>query len=326
MKKYTVVGLGRIGRHCLRYLLNKKACISDIQVSDLNTDIENICYLLNYDSVYGLREERFLPKSKNHFYDSTTDTDIELVSVSDITSDVIIDSTGSIDCLLQLSKKNKKLYVTHTPDNKIIDEYIIANVSNFTNSKVVSMSICDTTAIAPILVAINDINGIKNGNLVTLHPWLNYQNLSDNSVISTDVPNSYWSDYALGRKSTEALIPKTTSAIKALGKVFPDLAKKLRSWSYRVPTPVISTALLTLNLNKKVADVTELKKNISKIKGVTFSKRNLVSTDYIGLEANCALDLDSVQINDDTLFLSLWYDNEYGYSSQIIDYILKNEE
>ena len=114
--------------------------------------------------------------------------------------------------------------MSHTP-NKYIDKYVVPNINenevDLNKDKVISMSICDTTAIAPIVKKIDQKFKILNGHITTLHPWLNYQNLSGNHVLASGIPNSYWKDYSLGRKSTENLIPKTTTAVSALEKVLP---------------------------------------------------------------------------------------------------------
>jgi glyceraldehyde 3-phosphate dehydrogenase len=320
VNEIAVIGLGRIGRHLVRELLRLEQLIH-VEIHDLNADLDNICYLLNYDSVYGYREERFINKT-SHIYCSETKKRVFFRAIDSIESSIVIDSTGSPDCLSVLSgtPQFNKIYVTHTPSNNV-DEYIIANVSQNSDKRVVSTSICDTTAIAPILLFLERNYGIKHGHVTTLHPWLNYQNLSDGSVISTAVPNNYWSDYGLGRKSTENIIPKSTSAISALGMVFPLMSKKLDSWSFRVPTPVVSTALLNINMNSTLPGKEKIIELVGKIQGVTVAKPHLTSLDYIGIPYNCAVDGESVSISDHSIYLSLWYDNELGYVRNIIDYI-----
>lgn len=319
-KEIAVFGLGRIGRHLVREILRLDQ-ISHIEINDLNSDIDNICYLLNYDSVYGYRSERFLNKL-SHIYCSETKKKVFFRSVDSIESKMVIDSTGSPDFLASLSKLShfSKIYVTHTPKHNI-DEYIIANVSKKSAGRIVSTSICDTTAIAPILLFLENNYGIDSGHVTTLHPWLNYQNLSDSSVISTDIPSNYWSDYALGRKSTENIIPKSTSAVSALGMVFPSLSKKINSWSFRVPTPVVSTALLNINLDSPISSKNKILESVEHIHGVTISDLNLTSSDYIGLPYNCAVDRNSISVRNNYLYMSLWYDNELGYVQNIISFI-----
>lgn len=325
--KIGLVGLGRIGRHMLRFILNEFPDI-EIYFYDLNSNLHNIVYLLNYDSVYGLRSERFEVCKDEVIYDSASQSALaycKLHNFGELDLDFVIDCSGSASVFTFLSELGVKTYVTHTPTSNLIDEYIIANVSDKSQGRIVSTSICDTTAIAPIVKFVDDFIGFTNAHLVTLHPWLGYQNLTDNSVISIDTPAHYHGDFALGRKSSEAMIPKSTSAIAALGKVLPNLADKFSSFSYRVPTPIVSSALLNFNL--KNVDVTpeEFLDHVRQVNGVQIARPNLISSDFIGLNANCAVDQKSVQLNGNILSLALWYDNELGYVASAAQYIMRDQ-
>lgn len=321
MNALTILGLGRIGRHFLRELLDK---YDNLYFCDLNSDFANICYLLNYDTVYGLRGERFI-YDENKIIDTITGKEIQYVEMDSITNGVVIDCTGNLTCLEKLKKLNLKVYTTHTPSKEYIDSYLISGVEENASGNVLSTSICDTTAIAPILKYLDDKYSVDKAHVTTLHPWLNYQNLSDNSVISTDAPSHYYNDYALGRKSTEALIPKTTSAISAFGMVFPNLASKLRSWSFRVPTPVVSSALLNVDLKSEFSFDSFIE-DMERISAIGISKDNLISTDYIGAEYNCIIDKASISFDGKSLYMGLWYDNELGYVKQVLKMIERIEK
>lgn len=319
MKDITVVGLGRIGRHFVRELLES---YNEIYICELNKDLDNLCYLLNYDTVYGLRVERFV-NMDNHLLDTKSNKKIKIVDLDNISTEYVIDCTGSLDCLQRLSSLSSLVFTTHTPKQEFVDDYIIANVKEDFDGNVISTSICDTTAIAPILSFLDRNYEIKQGHITTLHPWLNYQNLSDNSVLSTDAPSHYWKDYALGRKSTEAIIPKSTSAVSALEMVYPEIATKFHSWSFRVPTPVVSSALIHCELHEKITSSESLIGDLVNVRGVEISKHNLISTDYIGANANCIIDVNSVSLNNNHLYLALWYDNELGYVKQVLNFIAR---
>ena len=325
--KVGLVGLGRIGRHMLRFVLDEFVDI-EFYFYDLNGNLHNIVYLLNYDSVYGLRSERFEVREGDMIYDTSSKSAVVYCNLDEFTNldlDFVIDCSGSANVFSYLSEQGIKTYVTHAPASDLVDEYIIANVSDKSQGRIVSTSICDTTAIAPVVKFVDETIGFSNAHLVTLHPWLGYQNLTDNSVISIDTPAHYHEDFALGRKSSEAMIPKSTSAIAALGKVLPNLAEKFSSFSFRVPTPIVSSALLNFNLHNVDITPEEFLDQVSQVNGVKISRPNLISSDFIGLNANCAVDQKSVQLNGDILSLVLWYDNELGYVASAAQYIMKEQ-
>jgi len=320
--KIFICGLGRIGRHALRFL-DERFDI-DIEFYDKLENIDNLVYLLNYDSVYGLRKKIYeSSQNKKSIINKETQKEFFFCHPDSSSAQLAIDCSGSPFALEELVASNfKKIYVTNSTENKLIDDYTIANVSDSSKKRVISVSICDTTAIAPVLKFVDEKFDILNGHLTTLHPWLNYQNLSDGPVLSTQTPSSYLTDFALGRKSTEALIPKTTTAINALEKVFPDLANKFSSWSFRVPTPIVSVALLNINTNNEIQDPKGLIKGLLNVRGIAAGGENKVSSDYIGLEANCAIDVNSLLSTKYSLSISLYYDNELGYTSQILNHII----
>ena len=324
--KILICGLGRIGRHTLRYL--DDGFDHDIEFYDKVENIDNLVYLLNYDSVYGLRKKKYEASiNKKSIINKETQKEFFFCHPNSSSSQLAIDCSGNPFALKELvASKFEKIFVTNSTENKLIDEYTIANVSDPSKKRVISVSICDTTAIAPVLKFVDETFDIINGHLTTLHPWLNYQNLSDGPVLSTQTPSDYLTDFALGRKSTEALIPKSTTAINALGKVYPEIAKKFSSWSYRVPTPVVSVALLNVNVKTEIKDKKNLTESLLSIKGVQAGGGNRVTSDYIGLEANCAIDVDGLLFTKNSVFMSLYYDNELGYVSQITNYILNFPE
>ncbi len=324
--KILVAGLGRIGRHIIRELCDTKAEI-EFDIYDLNQDLANHIYLLNYDSIYGLRSQRFKLSSKS-IIDTLSKKEICFVDMQsrnfDFSAyDYVIDSTGSLDFLENAKKTAKRVYITNSLKNSIVDKYSISNVGENkanNNDKVVSLSICDTTAIAPILVSLENEFKIIQGHITTLHPWLNYQNLSDNGVESTEVKSTYIGDYSLGRKTTENLIPKNTSAVSAMSFVFPEISKKITSWSFRVPTPIVSTALLNIQLGSET-DKDQIIDLFSAKSFIDIGNENLISSDYVGVKKSCVIDAASIKVLNKTVFFNLWYDNELGYVSQILNLI-----
>lgn len=326
-----VIGLGRIGRHIIRELARLNI-FEYVLIADLNNDLENLVYLLNYDSVYGLRDDIFSVGLNSEIVSDGSNTrfqfvDMQVLQQHGLDLKFVIDSTGASSVAKSLANQPYRVYVTNALTDQFVSRHIIAGTeANLLTSedRVVSLSICDTTAIAPILLTVDRLSAINEGHITTLHPWLNYQNLSDGAVAMHSVPGQYFNNYSLGRKSSEALIAKSTTAVNALALVYPLLAKKLTSWSYRVPTPIVSSAVISMSVRSPVAKDYLIEK-IVEDPNIVLSKPNLISCDHIGLDASCALDPKSINVNGHLLSMSIWYDNELGYVRQILKEILRNE-
>ncbi|MDA7493387.1 hypothetical protein N8485_01200 [Akkermansiaceae bacterium] len=330
-------GFGRIGRAVLR-ISEDNPLIEVVGINDIDPMIENHAYLLKYDSTYGRfnghvekcdasslkvndRGVRFFNEEK-----------IDDVPWEDLACDVIIDASGVAENLV--SSKNlvdanrvKKIVVTHSP--KIgVDSTIIFGVNDHefdsTRHHIVSSSICDANACAPVLAALERKFGIASGFITTLHPWLSYQNLVDGSVRSVSNPGHLWPDMSLGRASTTSLIPKNTSLGCALERVLPEVAPRLQSISFRIPTGIVSAADLTLTLNQEVTveDVhglyKECEKNYPNV--VTLSTDELVSVDFSGERHSVNIDSRWTRVNRGVeLKTIIWYDNEWAYSCRVVD-------
>ena len=195
-------------------------------------------------------------------------------------------------------------------------------------NKIISSSICDTVAFSPLYKIINDKFNILNGNLITLHPWLQYQNLLDGKSAAWSIPGDTFSQYALGRSSVQNLIPKSTSAINAAELVIPKIKEKIKSISFRVPTNIVSGAILNINI-KKNTNINQINKIFSdyekkqKTKILNLNKEPLTSLDFIGEKYSLILDSRWTQVNKKNIQFVFWYDNEIGYSSKVVDIIDK---
>lgn len=330
--KVGINGLGRIGRNILKLLLEHKFFELSL-INEINPDIKNLTYLLNYDSIYNqnyVSKNKITNKNnylifKNKKIKVTHSKDIKKINWLD-SCDVIIDSSGTLKNVKDFKTINLPVFITHTPDN-FIENYIIPNINDhhkFENfNTTFSMSICDVVAISPIINFLTKNNTISGGHITTLHPWLNYQNLSDSFIKSISIPESYWSEYALGRSSVSNLIPKETSLLKALCKVLPDTKKNFSSFSIRTPLPIVSSAIITFNKCKDINVENLLKKNFQKSNIVKIETDHLVSSDYIKLKNASALDTKFTKEDKKNITIILWYDNEYGYSYQILNSIKK---
>lgn len=345
MLRVGINGIGRIGRAVLRQnLSNEKFKI--VVVNDINSDIENIAYIINYDSIYGVLEDKFkvvgkLINNKTTSFYYYSENNIDEVPWSDHEVDLVIDSSGiksNADCArITLNKHSlKNIVITHSPDN--VDFTCIYGVNetelNPITHKIISSSICDANAIGPVLNLISKKYGIENGFITTLHPWLNYQNLMDGNASSWAIPGTTYEHYALGRSSVGNMIPKPTTVISALRKSLIDIDfDKIASFSYRTPHSIVASAELFLTLKqnvdkKAIIDFFDIF-NASKNKIITNNYEPLVSIDFLKSEYSVIIDQRWTEIVDSNLLrLILWYDNEWGYASKVIkliDYIGKYE-
>ncbi|KAA3615510.1 MAG: aldehyde dehydrogenase [Calditrichaeota bacterium] len=344
MLRIGMNGFGRIGRAIFRNNLAKDA-FKVVSINDINPDISNIAYQLNYDTLYGQLDDKYYAvndhlcnnQDKIKIYNQPH---VDTVPWENEQADIIIDASGVLDNVLRapqtLVKHNlKKVMITHSPDEVDFSMVLGANETelDLTRHHVISTSICDATALGPVLKIIHENIGIRNGYITTLHPWLNYQNLMDGPASSWSVPGTIYHHYALGRSVIGNMIPKPTSAIAATCKVVDGVTEgMIGSFSYRTPTAIVGSADITLNLKQFSSKeqilslfVAAEKKQRWKIIRNNFVP--LASLDYKSSDSSAIVDHRWTEVlGDDMLKLVLWYDNEWGYSARVIDQILYVEE
>ena len=337
-------GLGRIGRAFFR--INLENDIFEIPIiNDINKDIENIAYTLNYDSIYG----KLNPPIKTNINKLNINGNISEVShYNEISKvdwqkydvDVVIDSSGQFledSQIDSLKNKIKNLVVTNAADN--IKHSIVLGVNNEEldpkNNFVISSNICDATSGAVVLKIIDDNLKIVNGTLVTLHPWLGYQSLLDGSSVpywklhpdSNKVDDGIKHHYVLGRSAPMNIIPKSTSAVDAIVKVNKSLKDKIDSHSFRVPTQIVSGATGTLNVEREcevldLIDFFSKYKKAQKFKIIDNITEPLTANDFIGEPYSAIVDHRWTSISHKkTIKIHYWYDNEWGYSSRVCDLV-----
>ncbi|ABX09217.1 type I glyceraldehyde-3-phosphate dehydrogenase [Prochlorococcus marinus] len=334
--KVGINGLGRIGRQIFRLAI-KDPQIDIIGVNELNPDIKNWAYTLNYDTIYGkldttvtTKENRLIVNGNR--INTSHEEDIDKVDWGTWNVDIVIDCTGiqkNVINARKLLERNdaKKVIVTHSPDE--VDFTMVMGVNdnkyNHKTDHLISSSICDATAIGPVTKLINDNFRIDSGYVTTLHPWLSYQNLMDGPSSSWAVAGEIFHHYALGRSAIGNMIPKPTSAMDAVFKVIPSLSSKsIGSLSYRTPTQIIGSADITYIVNSKVSkdNLIKLFKCYEENQSnpiIKMSNEPLVSLDYIGEDYSAIIDTRWLDVIGENLIkVVLWYDNEYGYSCKVM--------
>jgi glyceraldehyde 3-phosphate dehydrogenase len=337
MIKVGINGFGRIGRTIFR-INQKDPAFQVVALNDLDPNVENLAYLLKYDSTYG-RLSQGVSSGKNRllvngkpipFY---CKQDISEVPWEKHGVDVVIDATGVRQNVMYAHKVAngvvRKVIITHSPHN-LVDRTIIFGVNEGSyhpqTHHVISASICDANAAAPVLKVVDEEFGIESGFVTTLHPWLSYQNLVDGPVSSISSPGHFWNDYSLGRASTHSLIPKGTTLVQALGEVLPSIASKLEAISFRVPQAIVSCSDVTLRLKRRasVDDINRLFKLKAKTHSRIFDYQEdfLVSIDFLATDYSVTVHGRWTRVqNGRNVKLVLWYDNEWGYSRRVVDLV-----
>ena len=341
MIRVGINGFGRIGRAIYRVnQLYPKLNI--VVINDINPDPQNVFYTLKYDTLYGssddieYKHDLIVNNKINQQTKIISEKNINKVNWSEYDIDYIIESSGvvkNIEDSKNLIKANiiKKIFATFSPNN--VDFTLVLGCNeeklDIKNHNIISTSICDAIAIAPTLKTIHNFFKIENGYITTLHPWLSYQNLMDGPSSSWSVPGEIYHHYALGRSVIGNLIPKPTSAIDVTFKSFNGISRhKIGSFSYRIPTSIVCSADISLNVREKTTktEIQEYFYNIQSNQNYNIfmnSVEPIVSLDILKSKYSCTIDHRWTEVIDDQLIkLVLWYDNEWGYSSRVIDSIV----
>jgi glyceraldehyde 3-phosphate dehydrogenase len=338
MIKVGINGFGRIGRAIGRQVLSS----GDLEltaINELDPDINNLAYLLKYDSTYG-RFSKDLDVDGKRGSILCSGKYIKIYSHEKIDSvpwekhgiDVLIDSTGVranvVVSRSLVKKKVPRVIITHSPAENDVDYTMILGVNEDRfdpkKHKVISSSICDATALAPVVSELDKAFGIKNCFITTLHPWLSYQNLLDGFVSSVSSPGHFWKDYSLGRNSTLNLISKDTTAASAILKAVPQLKGKIDAISFRVPTNIVCASDLSIMVKTRTRaeDVNALFKSLAEKRRNIFEVQEecLVSSDHLGTNKSAIIDAVRTRVMDSKFIkMVVWYDNEWGYSSKVVE-------
>jgi glyceraldehyde 3-phosphate dehydrogenase len=348
--KVGINGFGRIGRTLFRQILDREG-VDVVAINDLGNNPSNLAYMLKYDSVHGrlphmveLKERASAEKdwtvSELHVAGEHvkvfSEDRIENVPWNELGVDIVIDATGNgrnlTHARLVLGSSVKRVVMTNSPDAHVDFTFVFdVNDHQFDKDKhkVVAASICDAVGIAPIVSRIEARFGIASGFVTTLHPWLGYQNLMDGKPSSSEFkerPDIYEAStyQVMGRSSVGTLIPKSTSAVAAIEKIVPSIKGKLRGMSYRVPTDVVGTAIVMLNLEQDTTteEVREFLRGDVKFPYSSFNEEPLISIDYKHADCSCIIDGKWTEVvGGRSLRFVSWYDNEWGYSARVLDVV-----
>jgi len=328
--RVAINGFGRIGRAVFR-ILNKRENISVIAINDL-WDHKALAYLLKYDTVMGGFDEE-VSLTENDILETPSESVKMLQEKNpgdlpwkELEIDVVIESTGvfrtkeSLQTHLQAGAKRVILTV---PAKDEIDYTVVLGVNeNGLNPehKIISNASCTTNCLAPMAKVLHQEFGIHSGVMNTIHAYTNDQRLAD-------VPHKDW---RRSRAAAENIIPTSTGAAKAVGKVLPELQGKLDGIASRVPVPDGSVVDLFLKLESKVTVeevnqcVLETASQIEMMNILEYSETPIVSSDIIGNPKSSIFDsLCTKVINDHFVHTLNWYDNEWGYSNRVVDLIDK---
>lgn len=338
-KDVVLYGFGRIGRLAARELISQAGKGEQLRLRAIvtrgssNEDIVKRADLLRTDSVHGNFPGTVIEDLENkaliinghtvHMIDAKNPEDVDYTKYG-IDNALLIDNTGVFRDDVELSRHLQAKGITKvllTAPAKGNVPNVVHGVNHETvdtkNGQIFSAASCTTNAIMPILYVIDKELGIQKGHIETVHSYTNDQNLLDN----------YHKKYRRGRSAALNMVITETGAESALKKVLPHLAGKFTANSVRVPTPNVSLAILNLNINKEVTrdEVNEIIRkyalNGALVEQIQYAFSNeLVSSDVIGNPCPSVYDSNATIISPDkrSIVLYVWYDNEYGYTRQVI--------
>ena len=325
--RVAINGFGRIGRSVFR-ILNSRENVSVVAINDIAQN-DALAYLLKYDTVMGRFEDTVtldgdVMKTSNSTIKMVAEREPSQLPWNNLNVDVVIEATGIFcarDQIQQHIDAGAKRVILTVPAKDEIDYTVVIGVNDdglTANHKIISNASCTTNCLAPMAKILNDSFGIEYGVINTIHAYTNDQRLAD-------VPHSDW---RRSRAAAENIIPTTTGAAKAVGKVLPELKGKLDGIAMRVPVPDGSVVDSVFRLGKdvRVDDINEAVLTASQNNGmsnvVEYSTLPVVSTDIIGNPHSSIFDAPFTKVIEGSLVKTLnWYDNEWGYSNRVVDLV-----
>ena len=321
--KIGINGFGRIGRIAFRVAANRP----NVQIVGINDllDVDHLAYLLKYDSVHGRFDGTVEVKNGNLVVNGneiriTAERNPEDLKWDAVGAEVVLDCTGIFTSLEGAQKHitagAKKVAISAPSADAPMFVMGVNHKKITAADTIVSNASCTTNCLAPIAKVINDNFGIIEGLMTTVHATTATQ-------LTVDGPSR--KDWRGGRSALTNIIPSSTGAAKAVGKVIPELNGKLTGMSFRIPTADVSVVDLTVRTEKSAtwAEVKAALKAASEneLKGILgYTDEAVVSQDFVSESRTSVFDAEaSIALNDNFFKLVSWYDNEFGYSTKLVD-------
>ena len=322
--RVAINGFGRIGRNLLRLLLNHPS-IEVVSINDI-ADNKTMAHLIKYDSIHGVLPFNVSFDDKSIIIDGKPYLffhEREISNLNWTNIDFVIESTGKYNTFEEINKHisagAKKVILSapsEVPEIKTVVLGVNENILDGTEN-IVSNASCTTNNAAPMIKIINELCGIEQAYITTVHSYTTDQSLHDQ-------PHK---DLRRARGASQSIVPTTTGAAKALTKIFPEMEGKIGGSGIRVPVPDGSLTDITCYVKKEVT-IAEInaafkKASQSSLKGILdYTEDPIVSVDIIGNKNSCLFDAQLTSVIGKMVKVVGWYDNEIGYSSRIIDLIL----
>jgi glyceraldehyde 3-phosphate dehydrogenase len=321
--KIAINGFGRIGRNLFRLLLNNPS-IEVVAINDI-ADNRTMAHLIKYDSIHGV-----LPNSisfdengiivDNKHYPFFHEKEISNLRWLDV--DFVVECTGKFKTFEEINKHilagAKRVILSAPSEVSEIKTIVLGVNENILDGteKIISNASCTTNNAAPMIKVINELCGIEQAYITTVHSYTTDQSLHDQ-------PHK---DLRRARGASQSIVPTTTGAAKALTKIFPAMEGKIGGSGIRVPVPDGSLTDITCYVKKEVSieEINRAFKNASEneLKGIlAYTEDPIVSVDILGNRNSCLFDAQLTSVINKMVKVVGWYDNEIGYSSRIIDLI-----
>jgi len=323
--RIAINGFGRIGRNLFRLLINHPS-IEVIAINDI-ADNRTMAHLIKYDSIHGVLqsgvsfdENAIIIDKKSYIF--FHEKEINNLNWKDLDIDIVIESTGKYKTFEDINKHilaGAKKVILSAPSEVDSIKTVVLGVNEGIldgTEKIISNASCTTNNAAPMMKVINDLCGIEQAYITTVHSYTTDQSLHDQ-------PHK---DLRRARGASQSIVPTTTGAAKALTKIFPEMEGKIGGCGIRVPVPDGSLTDITFNVKREVSieEINEAFKKASEtnLKGILdYTEDPIVSVDIIGNKNSCLFDAQLTSVIDKMVKVVGWYDNEIGYSSRIIDLI-----
>jgi glyceraldehyde 3-phosphate dehydrogenase len=324
--KIAINGFGRIGRCALKSAIKYNLDVDFVAINDL-TDTKTLAHLFKYDSAYGVfdgtvdaKEDSIVINGKEIKVFAKKDP--EELPWKDLGIDVVLECTGifrdKAGAEKHIKAGAKKVIISAPAKEDTIPSYIMGiNEKEYKGENIIDMGSCTTNCLAPVVKILEDEFGIEKGFMTTIHSYTNDQNI-------LDLPHK---DLRRARAAAENIIPTTTGAAKAIGKVIPSVKGKMDGIAVRVPTPVVSLVDLTCELKKEVTpeevNGAMLKYSDSgEMKGIFYVESNpLVSSDFIGCPFSSIFDNEYTKADGKLVKVLAWYDNEWAYALRMVELV-----